>query len=93
MPEILADSAPEAIAFLHMDMNNVAAEIAALDYLFERIVPGGIVVFDDFEWASAHAQHWAEKQWFDQRGLSILELPTGQGVFVKLPTQSSSSCS
>ena len=83
VPEILLERAPEKIAFLHVDLNNATAEIQALELLFDRIVPGGIIVFDDYVWLASRAQYEAEKAWFAARGLVILPLPTGQGVFVK----------
>jgi O-methyltransferase len=83
VPEALAGTCPEVISFLHVDMNNAAAEIAALDALFDRIVPGGVIVFDDYVWNVSRAQHRAESAWFEARGLVVLPLPTGQGVFVK----------
>ena len=83
VPEVLVGSAPERIAFLHVDLNNSAAEIAALDTLYDRVVPGGVIVFDDYGWMAARAQHDAENAWFAARGLQILPLPTGQGFFVK----------
>jgi O-methyltransferase len=84
VPEALAEGCPEKIAFLHMDMNNATAEIAALDVLFDRLSPGGIIIFDDFGWSHSHKQNKAEKAWFAERGLRILALPTGQGLFRKL---------
>jgi hypothetical protein len=83
VPEILAETAPARIAFLHIDLNNTAAEIQALDALFDRISPGGVIVLDDYAWTAARAQHDAETRWFAERGLHILALPTGQGLFVK----------
>lgn len=83
VPDVLAERCPERIAFLHMDLNSSAAETAALDALFDRITPGGVIVFDDYGWASARAQHDAENAWFAKRGLQILALPTGQGLYVK----------
>ena len=83
VPEVLHDDLPEQVAFLHMDLNNSAAEIAALDLLFDRIPSGGVIVFDDYCFEASRAQHDAEKAWFAGRGLHILPLPTGQGVFVK----------
>lgn len=83
VPEILAENCPDRIAFLHMDLNNSTAEIQALEALFDRIVPGGLIVFDDYGWTSARAQHDAENRWFAARGLQILALPTGQGLFIK----------
>lgn len=83
VPEILDEVCPERIAFLHMDLNNSQAEIAALDRLYDRIVPGGVIVFDDYGWAASRTQYEAERAWFAARGLEILLLPTGQGLFVK----------
>jgi hypothetical protein len=83
VPEILSDNCPEKISFLHMDLNNSTAEIAALDLLFDRLTLGALVVFDDFGWATARAQFDAERRWFDKRGLHVLPLPTGQGLFIK----------
>lgn len=83
VPEILDEVCPERIAFLHMDLNNSQAEIAALERLYDRIVPGGVIVFDDYGWAAARTQYEAERAWFAQRDLEILLLPTGQGLFIK----------
>lgn len=83
VPDILQESTPEAIAFMHIDLNNAPAEIAALDILFERVSPGGIIILDDYCWSSTRLQYEAEKQWFDRRNLQVLPMPTGQGVFIK----------
>jgi len=83
VPEILEETAPDRIAFLHVDLNNSTAEIQALDVLFDRLSPGGVIVFDDFAWKTARAQYEAESRWFAARGLQVLALPTGQGLFVK----------
>jgi O-methyltransferase len=83
VPEVLADRSPNQIAFIHVDLNNTQAEIAALDILFDRVTVGGVILFDDYCWAASRPQHDAENAWFAKRGLQILPLPTGQGVFVK----------
>lgn len=83
VPEVLAQGCPDAIAFMHIDMNNPTAEIGALDALFARVSSGGIILFDDFCWATARAQFDAETRWFAERGLHVLPLATGQGLFVK----------
>ena len=83
VPEILRQVAPEKIAFLHLDINSVAAEIGALELLFERIVPGGVIVLDDYGWLGYRAQKEAEDSFFAARGYRVLELPTGQGLVIK----------
>ena len=83
VPEVLAEDCPDAISFIHMDLNNTTAEIQALDALFDRLTTGGVIVFDDYGWAAASRQREAEDKWFAARGLRILPLPTGQGLFIK----------
>jgi len=51
--------------------------------LFDRVSPGGLVVFDDYGWSGYAAQKVAEDAFMRQRGHSILELPTGQGLLIK----------
>lgn len=83
VPEILRTVAPEKIAFLHLDLNGASAELSALDFLFDRIVPGGMIVLDDYGWMVYREQKLAEDIFFAERGLKVLELPTGQGLVVK----------
>lgn len=83
VPESLAVASPEKVAFMHLDLNNMDAEIGALEVLWDRIVPGGILVLDDFGWLAYNRQHWAEKSWLAERGHPILEMPTGQGLVIK----------
>lgn len=82
VPETLID-APNKIAFMHIDMNSATAEIGALEVLFDRMTPGGVVVLDDFGWSNYRRQFDAETEWFSKRGYFVLELPTGQGIVIK----------
>ena len=83
MSQVLGEIAPRHIAFLHVDMNNAEAERSALDVLFDRISPGGIIVFDDYGWSAYRAQKLAADEFMRARNLAVLELPTGQGLVVK----------
>jgi O-methyltransferase len=83
VPDILTETAPDKIAFLHVDMNNADAERGALEILFDRISVGGLIVFDDYGWDGYRAQKASADEFMQRRGLSVLELPTGQGLVVK----------
>lgn len=82
VPESFAQGLPERIAFAHIDMNNAPAEIGALDAIEERLVPGAVIVLDDFGALPYRAQHVAETAWFAERGVPVLELPTSQGLVI-----------
>jgi O-methyltransferase len=84
IPAVFAGQSPERISYLHIDLNQATAEIAALDALFDRVVPAGIIILDDYEWAMAYRrQKLTEDPWFESRGYRVMPLPTGQGLVIK----------
>ena len=82
VPESFSQGLPDQIAFAHIDMNNAAAEIGALDAIEDRLVPGAMIVLDDFGALPYRKQHVAETEWFGKRGIPVLELPTSQGLAI-----------
>ena len=84
LPESFEQGCPKKISFLHIDLNNAEGEIASLAHLWERVVPGGMVILDDYEWSGIYReQKRAEDRWFDARGYRVFPLPTGQGFVIK----------
>jgi len=83
VPESFDVAVPEKIAFLHIDMNSEKAEMLALEHLFDKVTPGGMIVFDDFGWMCNANQMRSELAFMNERAHNILELPTGQGVVIK----------
>lgn len=82
VPDSFAQGVPEKVAFAHIDMNNAPAEIAALDALESRFVSGAVIVFDDYGQLPYHEQHVAVRDWMHERGIPVLEIPTGQGIVI-----------
>jgi hypothetical protein len=84
VPQVFATVCPERVSFLHIDMNNAVPEIAALEILFDRVSPGGVIVLDDYGWAGRYkAQKPAHDAFFAARGHEVMELPTGQGMIIR----------
>lgn len=84
LPRSLEGNSPEKIAYLHIDLNHPDYEISVLDALFERVVPGGIIILDDYEWSGPYRrQKIMEDQWFSARDYRVFPLPTGQGQVLK----------
>lgn len=48
LPQYLEKYPATRIAFLHLDMDVKEPTTFALDLLYDRIVPGGLIVFDDY---------------------------------------------
>jgi O-methyltransferase len=84
LPASLAGNSPDRIAYLHIDLNKAETEIAVLERLFDKVVPGGIVILDDYEWSGVYRkQKIMEDQWFETREYRVIPLPTGQGLVIK----------
>ncbi len=83
VPQSFAQAVPDKIAYLHIDMNSEAAEMGALEWLFDRVSPSGFVMFDDFGRRHYRNQTVSQLKFMLARGHHILELPTGQGMVVK----------
>lgn len=83
VPDVLDVESPEAIAFLHLDLNCRAAELAALERLWDRIPGNGVVLLDDYGRAEFEPMFIAYQGWAKANGQHILEMPTGQGLIIK----------
>lgn len=83
VPGTLSQVKSEKICFLSLDMNAVGPEIAAIEYFWDKLSPGGIVVLDDYN----NIGHEPQKRGFDdfcrKHGKQVLSLPTGQGLIFK----------
>ena len=83
VPTTLHQRSPDKVAFLSIDMNCVVPEIEALQFFWDKVVPGGIIILDDYGWKSHHLQKKAFDQFCLSHQLPILQLPTGQGLLIK----------
>ena len=71
------------VAYLSLDMNIVVPEIAAIEFFWDRLVPGAVVLLDDYGWATHAAQKAAFDTFARAHGAMILSVPTGQGIIIR----------
>ncbi len=84
VPESFSHSRnPESLAWIHIDMNSSMPTIASLDYFWDRLLPGGLVLLDDFAWPGYEETRVEVEKWCQGRGLDILQFPTGQALITK----------
>ena len=73
---------PERIGCCQIDLNDAEAESAVLAAVYPRLVPGGVLLLDDYGFsrysasAEAHRAYLADKE-------QVLEMMTGQGLLIK----------
>ena len=84
IPETLNTLAVEKVCYLSIDMNCAEPEIAAFQFFWPKLVPGAIVLLDDYAYSEAYRrQKMAFDSLAEQMRFEILSLPTGQGLIVK----------
>ena len=82
IPESLPQCKAGAVAYLHLDMNCSPPETAALDFFWDKLVPGAFILLDDYAYAGLREQKLGMDRCAAEKGVSVLALPTGQGLIV-----------
>jgi len=83
VPETLTEVEIDKVAYLSIDMNIAQPEIAAIEYFWDKLVSGAVVVLDDYGWAPFVEQQVAWDEFASGKGVRIATLPTGQGLLIK----------
>lgn len=83
IPEVLYKMNINKISFLHIDLNSSKAEKMAINYLWDKLVKGGVILLDDY----AYTGFVDTKKMWDNfaitKSIRILTFPTGQGLIIK----------
>ena len=85
LPQSLAETQINDIAYLSIDLNNANAEMDTIEVLWSKLTPGAIVILDDYAFTGYESQHHAWDKFAQTRNLMILTVPTGQGLLIKPP--------
>ena len=87
IPETLNQIDSKEIAFLHVDMNSSPPEIAALEHLWDALVPGALVLLDDYAYHGYRPQKLGVDAFAASKNVHVLSMPTGQGLLLKPPKE------
>jgi O-methyltransferase len=83
IPETLPLVPSEKIAYLCIDLNATVPERAALEFFWDKVVPGGIILLDDYGYSGHDAQRRSFDAFALSRNVRIFSLPTGHGLLIK----------
>lgn len=83
IPETLSLVESHNVAYLHLDMNCSPPEVAALNFFWDRLVPGAIILLDDYAFRGYESQKHAMDAIAREKHVMIASLPTGQGLLLK----------
>ena len=82
VPEALRRVPSEKIAFLAIDMNGALPELAALEYFYDKLVPGAVVYLHDYGWQYPELRKVVDGFLADKPE-SVLNFPSGNAIFIK----------
>jgi len=83
VPDTLAQVDAREVAYLHIDFNCSTPEVAAMEFFWGRLVPGALVLLDDYAYRGYQASKNGMDAFAARKRANILSLPTGQGLLVK----------
>jgi O-methyltransferase len=83
VPDTLVQVKADKVCYLSIDMNCVMPEVAAVEFFWDKLVSGGVVVLDDYGWPGHIEQKVGLDKVAAERSVQVLALPTGQGLIFK----------
>jgi O-methyltransferase len=78
IPETFEGLEDTRYSFVHIDVDLYQSTKDCLDYFLPRMVPGGVMVFDDYGFPDYTE---SEKKAVDER-IKVTSLPTGQAIYI-----------
>jgi O-methyltransferase len=80
LPKSIEQASFEKLSYVSIDLNIASAEIGVIEAIWDRIVPGGLIILDDYGFTGHEEQNAAWNVFADKVARRIMSLPTGQGI-------------
>lgn len=84
LPETLSVAAGHRFRFVHIDVDLGQPTTDVLEFFYDRMTPGGIMLFDDYGFVSCPGARTAVDRFFAGRPEPVLEVTAGQAIVVKV---------
>lgn len=83
IPQVFPHVPEKGWSFVHIDVDLYEPTLACLEYFYDRLLPGGIMICDDYltPWFPGAMKAW--DGFCAQRGISFAILDSGQSLIVK----------
>jgi O-methyltransferase len=70
-------------SFAHVDVDIYDPALACCDYIYPRLVSGGVMMFDDYGYPACRGERNAVDKFFADKSQPVIALPSGQGLVIK----------
>jgi O-methyltransferase len=83
IPEVFVQSKIERLVFAHVDVDIHDPTLASFEYFYDLLVPGGVIVCDDYGFIPCRGAKEAVDEFMADRPENVIHCPTGQGIVIK----------
>jgi len=83
IPNRFGEVADRRFRFLHVDVDLFQPTLDSLNFFYERVVPGGLILMDDYGFTTCPGAKRAADEFFASKPERIVMLSTGQAFTVK----------
>ncbi len=83
VPETFGGLEAATLRFAHIDLDLHASISASIKFAYPRLVTGGLLLFDDYGFATCPGARRAVDDYFLGREEPVVTLPTGQSFIIK----------
>jgi hypothetical protein len=80
IPERFCEVADRRFSFLHIDVDLYQPTLASVSFFYQRMNSGGLMLFDDYGFATCPGARRAIDEFFADKPEPIIDLPTGQAL-------------
>lgn len=84
IPDTFAGCEIEHIAFAHVDVDIFQSVLDCCDFIYPRLLSGGVLVFDNYGFPSCPGARTAVDRFFADKPEIPIVLPTGQAIVIKI---------
>ncbi len=80
IPDTFSGLENSQIAFVNIDVDIYKSVKDSLEFVYPRMLPGGIILFDDYGWHSCPGARQAVDEFAERMSLLPMILPSGQAI-------------
>jgi len=83
IPDRFHEVKKKSFCFVHLDVDLYQPTLDSLSFFYKRMLPGGIILCDDYGFVSCPGAKSAMDQFFAEKPEPVISLTTGQGLVIK----------
>jgi O-methyltransferase len=83
IPGVFAEASIERLVFAHVDVDIHDPTLASFEYFYDLLVPGGVLVCDDYGFTPCPGAKDAVDGFMAGRPENVMHSPTGQAIVIK----------